>query len=122
MVVDNTMIRSEQLGFKIDNQYKVHYLVVIPFIFVAFVLLIVFARFDTITHYVHRAMKKDAIYLMRKVVVNQPNDYYERKYDEIRKNGFFWKWSPIVVESEEKLKKEQMKKVEKLMVEQKEVQ
>jgi hypothetical protein len=113
MIVKNQMLRVEQeLGMKVENQFKVHYLMVIPFFAIAFLLFVIFVRSDTITHYVHRTQKKEAILYLKKVCQNEKDEYYERKYEEIRKNGFFWRGKPVVVESEKKLQKEQMKKLD----------
>ena len=56
MIVKNQMLRVEQeVGMKVENQFKIQYLMVIPFFAIAFLLFVIFVRFDTITHYVHRA-------------------------------------------------------------------
>lgn len=97
MLINNSIHKYEKLqGVDYAEAFKLHYLIVIPFFLIAFLLFIIFARFETLTHYVHQAKKSDAIYLLKRIIKMQPDAYYEKKYKEIRKLGYFWTDKPIV--------------------------
>jgi len=80
MMMNTYMFKLDKKGEGIENPFKVFYLTSIPFLFIACVLFIVFARYNTITYNVQHSLKEDAIYLMKKVLLNQTEEYYEMKY------------------------------------------
>ena len=89
-----TFNKLKETGHPVEDEYKYRYLIVIPFFGIAFLLFIIFARYDTITHYVQHAHKKDALHLLKLVIKNKDDKYYNKKYKEIRKNGYFWSGKP----------------------------
>lgn len=56
MLINNSILKYEkETNTTFHEAFKLHYLIAIPFILIAFILFIVFARFDTISYYVQHA-------------------------------------------------------------------
>ena len=73
----------------------------VPFMSLALLIFIVFAREETIDYYVRHNQKDKAIHLMKAVLQKQPesespqdvkdyNDYYERKFKEKKEYGVLY--------------------------------
>ena len=72
------------------QRWRIQFLLPIPFMVLALVIFATCARKETIEFYVKQNRKKEAIELMKQVIIGKEDVYYEKKYNEKKEQGVLY--------------------------------
>jgi len=95
------------------QRWRIQFLLPIPFMLLALLIFSTCARKETIEYYVKKNRKKEAIELMKQVIVGKEDEYYEKKYNEKKEQGVLYTNLIPSKRQQERDKKKLEKKIKK---------